>query len=196
MPRRSIARSGAVAALLLTGSVAFGQGAAPPVPPALAAEDDILQTLIRGEAMRAAGDYAGLLGAAENLRLLGANPIDGQGDVAIGWIEEARAHGVTRAILSPRGRALGPAYRRGSLPGGESMTIRQVFLGGQPARVALATPGKGASVELSVAVRDTEGRLMCGGGVNCVWQPTYSGRFDIEIANEGDGASDFYVTIK
>ena len=192
MPRRSISQC-LIAAALLFLSPALAQG---PTPAPALAEDDILQTLIQGEALRAVGDYAGLLGAAENLRLLGANPVDGQGDVAIGWIEEARAHGVTRAIRSARGRALGPGYRRGALPGGESLTIRQVFLGGQPARVALATAGKGVNAELSVAVRDTEGRLMCGGGVNFVWQPAYSGRVDIEIANAGDASSDFYVTIK
>lgn len=170
------------------------------LPPATAqeaaAEDAILQLLLKGEELRGAGDYGGLLGVAQDLRLLGANPIEGQGDMALAWIEEARAHGETRPVLSPRGRALGPGYRRGSLPGGESMTIRQVFLGGQPARVALARTAKGEHGGLSVAVRDTQGRLLCGGGADCVWQPAYSGRFDIEIANEGKAPSDFYITIK
>ncbi|MET0371095.1 MAG: hypothetical protein ABW039_06930 [Sphingobium sp.] len=163
---------------------------------AASSADPLLQALLQGEAMLASGDYAGLLGVAEKLRLMGANPIDGQSDVAIRWIGEARAHGVTRAILSPRGRALGPGYRRGSLPGGESMTISQVFLGGQPARVALAPAERGSGEALSIAVKDGAGKLLCGGGAICIWEPAYSGRFDIVIANEGDAASDFFVTIR
>lgn len=160
------------------------------------AERDVLALLIKGEGLKAAGDHAALLGTAESLRLLGARPMEGQGDVARGWIEEARAHGMTRPVLTPRGRALGPGYRRGSLSRGESMTIRQIFLGGQPARVVLASVGGAGEAALSVAVRDVEGHLMCGGGAECVWQPAYSGRFDIEIVNEGSGLSEFYMAIK
>jgi hypothetical protein len=151
--------------------------------------DPVMRVFAEAEAAQAAHDYAALMDAAAVLRALGGTPADGQEDVADQWEAEAKANGVTRSRLGARGRALGPAYRRGVLAAGASLTIEQLFLGGQSARISLAASDGSAGIVMRV--RTADGATLCEQRVrealaDCVWRPDFTGRFTISVDNGGD----------
>lgn len=187
----------AMVAALVCPALAARAGEGEIAPQLAPADDGVLRTLTEGEAAIAAGDYDALLLAGQFLRALGATPVEGQPDLASEWIAQARAHGVTKAGLGARGRALGPAYRRGVLAMGDSFSMQQLFLAGQPARISVAAGGSG----LSVQVRDADGTTLCekpvdGRQTDCVWMPAFTGRFDIVIQNGGTGPARFHLVVR
>lgn len=182
-------------ALLL--AVSLPATAADPLPAPLP-DDAVLRTLAEGDAALASGDHAALLDSAQTLQALGATPAEGQDDLASQWAQEASAHGVTRAALAFRGRALGPAYRRGSLAAGSRFSMRQLFLAGQRAQISVASAGRGA---LSVRVTDAEGGTLCDKPVgapqaDCAWLPVFTDRYDIVIQNGGATTTAFYLILR
>lgn len=161
--------------------------------------DPVLRTFIEGEAAIADGDHASLLDTAQILDALGASPAEGQEDVAALWKQEAVAHGVTRSALGGRGRALGPAYLRDTLKPGASITLRQLFLAGQPARLSLA-PARGAA-GLSLRVQGADGTTLCARAVagpqaDCLWTPPVTDRYAIVVENDGTVPTAFYLLIR
>lgn len=162
--------------------------------------DPVLRTLLEGDAAAANGDHAGLLDSAQVLKALGATPVEGQDDLAVMWTDTAHAHGVTRSALGFRGRALGPAYRRGSLLAGGSFTIRQLFLAGQRAQISVAPTGAGTA-GLSIRVLGADGATLCakpvgGPQADCAWMPVFTDRYDIVIENGGSAPAAFYLIVR
>lgn len=186
---------------LLLPLMLLGAGPVAPVDRVLPS-DAVLRSLEEGEAARAAGDYTALLRAAQALEALGAAPAEGQADLATQWTLEARAQGVATSRLAFRGRALGPAYRRGFLAGGGTVTVRQLFLAGQRAQISVAQSDRaGSSDRLSIRVRDGAGGTLCDKRVgppqvDCAWLPLFTDRYAIEIANGGNRPAAFYLIVR
>lgn len=162
--------------------------------------DALMRTLAEGDAAHASGDHAALLAAARNLQLLGAHPAEGQDDLATLWGQEAQQNGAAPTGPAYRGRALGPAYRRGSLEAGGRMTLRQLFLAGQRAQISVAGSA-GSAAALSVRVRNAEGGTLCakpvaGSQTDCAWLPLFTERYAIEIENGGSAPASFYLVIR
>lgn len=183
--------------LLLPGLLMMAGPAAPAAD--LSPSDPVLRTLLEGDAAEGMGNHGVLLDTAQILAALGAKPADGQADLATQWTQEAHDHGVTDSGLGFRGRALGPAYRHGSLGAGGSMTVRQLFLAGQRAQISVA-PARGAA-NLSMRVQGADGNTLCAkpiGGVqaDCIWLPLFTDRYDIVIENGGAVPAAFYLVVR
>lgn len=173
--------------------------AAASAPTAVLPADPVLRTLVDGDRARRAGDHRALLDKARILMAQGATPAEGQDDLATLWTRQAQDHGVTRSALAFRGRALGPAYRRGSLGARGSITVRQLFLAGQKAQIVIA-PAQGAA-NLSVRVLGADGHIQCakqigGAQADCAWLPLFTDRYDIVIENDGPTPADFYMVVR
>lgn len=174
--------------------------AAPGAPAAdMLPDDPVLRTLLEGDAAQADGDHAALLDRVEALQALGATPAEGQDDLAAFWTKEASDHGVASSALGFRGRALGPAYRRGSLVPGASLTMRQLFLGGQRAQILVAPAG--GATNLSLRVQGADGSTLCakpvgGPQVDCAWMPLFTDRYNIVIENGGSAPARFYLVVR
>lgn len=183
-------------ALLMTAAPAPGPAAE------LLPADPVLRTLVEGDAAVAKRDHAGLLDMAQLLKALGATPVEGQDDLAAAWTAAAQAHGATRSTLAFRGRALGPAYRRGSLVAGGSFTMRQLFLAGQRAQISVAPAGGAArGAGLSIRVQGADGATLCakpvgGPQADCAWLPVFTDRYDIVIENGGSTPATFYLIVR
>jgi hypothetical protein len=162
--------------------------------------DALMRTLAEGDLAQARGDQAALAAAADNLNLLGARPAEGQDDLSILWSQQAQAAGAVHAGPVYRGRALGPAYRRGSLAAGGRVTLRQLFLAGQRAQISVAR-ATGVAASLSVRVRNADGGTLCAKPVaapqaDCAWLPLFTERYAIEIENGGSAPATFYLVIR
>lgn len=185
-------RIGYCVAWALLGAASVSPGQTPP-------PDPVMQALLDGEAAQASGDYSALRDAAQGLQALGATPAPGQEDLASRWSRESSDHGVARPNLASRGRALGPAYRRGALAPGATMRVEQIFLGGQRAQISVAPTRREPG--LSVEVRATDGTTRCarsvgGGQADCVWMPLFTDRYVILIQNKGDTNAAFYLLMR
>jgi hypothetical protein len=123
----------------------------------------------------------------------GARPAEGEGDAMARWRAALPAGG---AVPPMRGRVLGPAYRRGTIAAGSSVTLVQLFDGGRQARVAVATPGE---EPVGIAVLDGNGKAICPTNVArsgaCNWVPPFSARHQIVLSNPGGEASAIYLVI-
>ncbi|MDO7833974.1 hypothetical protein Q4610_02850 [Sphingobium sp. HBC34] len=180
--------------LLMSGLLLAASPAAGLLP-----DDPVLRTLVEGEAAEAGGDHAMLLDSAQVLKALGASPAEGQEDLAARWTHAANAAGITRSALGFRGRALGPAYRRGSLDAGGSVTMRQIFFAGQRAQILVAP--RGNSAKLSIRVQNADGGTLCakpvgGPQADCAWLPLFTDRYDIVIENGGTTTAAFYLIVR
>ncbi len=183
--------------LLLSGLLLAAGPAAPAAD--LLPADPVLRTLMEGDVAQGDGNHAALLDTAQILKALGATPAEGQDDLAVRWTQEAQDHGVTRSALGFRGRALGPAYRRGSLGAGDSVTVRQLFFAGQRAQISVA-PSRGAA-NLSLRVQGADGNTLCakpieGSQADCAWLPLFTDRYDIVIENGGSVPAAFYLVVR
>jgi hypothetical protein len=139
-----------------------------------------------------ARDRPGLAGTLAALDGLGARPADAATDPMKGW----RALLTGPAAPPMRGRVLGPAYQRGMLEAGASVTLDQLFDGGRQARVAVATAG---AAPIGIAVLDGAGRPVCSKNLaragQCNWVPPFSARHQIVISNPGPARSAYYLVI-
>lgn len=133
-----------------------------------------------------------LAAALMTLDASGARSDEGAVDPVPGW----RASLPAGAVQPMRGRILGPAYRRGTLSAGSSVTLVQLFDGGKQARVAVATPGDGP---LGIAVLDGNGKPVCPVNVSrsgaCNWVPPFSARHQIVLSNPSATQSAYYLVI-
>jgi hypothetical protein len=168
----------------------FGLAAAP-APDRV---DAVSQALARGVAAEAAGDARTLLEAARLLESNGARPEAGEPDLASRWRAQALARGVRDSEAPLRGRALGPAYRRGRLDPGAALATDQVFLAGQKAMVALV-PEPGRALSIRVAAPD---QPICDlpaqpPRATCAWLPLFTSRVTIRIANRSPAPASYYL---
>lgn len=183
-----------------TGCTAGSQagGAMEPLTEAPAEGDDIstagkvASALARGETAFAAGDLETLRSVIRELEALGAAPDDASSaDLVTQWRQSV-------PDLHPpmRGRALGPAYRKGQLEGQSVERIDQLFLSGKKASVALEGPS-GRRADL--AIFDADNNAVCGPkdkDRRCQWIPVFTQRYRIEIANPGGSPISYFLVIE
>jgi hypothetical protein len=151
--------------------------------------EQVADALAAGEAALATGQNDALLAAAEQLDRLGAR---GDG-LAAAWRTRALAGGA-RPRPRWRGRATGPAYRHGELPGGGEMVTEQVFLAGESAHVAIVPASHG----LQVRITGPDGAAVCAQQVAppraaCRWLPVFTRRFRISVVNRSLTPARYYI---
>jgi hypothetical protein len=156
--------------------------------------DSVSLALARGMAAEASGNGRALLESARQLESFGAHAAEGEEDLAVHWRALARTRGVKDSSPPLRGRALGPAYRRGRLGPGAALATEQVFLAGQKAIVALV-PEPGRRLSMRVAAPD---KAICdlaaqAPRVACAWLPLFTTRVKINIANQGTSPASYYL---
>ncbi|KUR70924.1 hypothetical protein AQZ52_14005 [Novosphingobium fuchskuhlense] len=151
---------------------------------------------VAGETALAAHDAVGLMQAAIALATSGAKPIEGEPDLARAWAHQAVLWGAPPAVIpAERGRMLGPGYRAITLNAGSDFHTRQVFTGGQSARVeVLALSGGG----FTLSVSEDQSTPLCrrtadSGRVACTWVPLYSLPHDITVSNARARPGRFYL---
>ncbi|QIQ87024.1 hypothetical protein [Erythrobacter sp.] len=166
--------------------------APPPGSPTAASESRaarLARTLLAAERAEAADDGPALAEAAERLARIAPEAASEADEARLArWLEA-----LPEDAPPMRGRALGPAYRSGTLDPGASATLEQTFLGGRAAQIVLRV-AKGPDLRLTV--RDQADRQVCDGRadpVECRWTPLYTQRHRIEIANDGPRVSKFYI---
>lgn len=156
-----------------------GEAAAPP----LAARVAGLLAAGERQAARADGGRA-LATTIAALDAAGAVPLDPASDPVPAW----RARAAGGGAASPwRGRTLGAAYQLGQLGPGARYELRQSFLAGQVAEVAVRAVGPG---RLALAVSSPQGTPLCragpaGNALSCQWLPTFSGAAVITLTSVG-----------
>ncbi|MES2755285.1 MAG: hypothetical protein V4659_11530 [Pseudomonadota bacterium] len=90
-----------------------------------------------------------------------------------------------------RGRALGPAFRRGQLGPGQSVRIEQLFLAGQQATVAVAAAERQT---VRLAVSGPGATPVCPStAADCRWQPVFTQRYAIDLHNPGPRPARYYL---
>jgi hypothetical protein len=166
------------------------------VPPAAAQQAVDRASLLISEGMAAerANNGRAMLAAARGLEALGARPAGREDDVAAHWRARARALGIRDREPPVRGRALGPAYRRGVLAPGATLSTQQVFLAGQKAEVALV-PEPGRTLAFRIAGRDEQicERTATAPRAACSWLPVFTNRVEIRISNPSARPARYYL---
>lgn len=149
----------------------------------------VAEALIGAARAEYSQDSPALARAAQQLELLGANPqTDADAAALLRWRASLPAD-----IPPTRGRALGPAYRSGTLAPGAATELNQTFLGGRSAQIVVRV-SRGPAPQL--VVKDQSDRRVCLAGddpVECRWTPLYTQRHRIEIVNRGSEKSEFYI---
>lgn len=184
----------ALAAMACAGGPPGGASAVPGKPILHQAEEDpapaetVAQLLARAEAAAAAADTGALSRQLGLLDALGARPAaDADSDPVPGWRNRA---GAGAAPL--RGRALGPAYRRGTLAGDSEIELTQTFLSGRKAVVAVSSP---AGVAPALRVVSASGTRVCDSAVRCRWTPVFTERYAIILRNPARTERSYYLVI-
>ncbi|MGY6532339.1 hypothetical protein [Glycocaulis sp.] len=157
-------------------------------------DGQILAALDIGLRAEEIDDGAGMLAAASLLDGAGANPAEGEDNLALRWRARAEALGETLPPL--RGRTAGPAYRNGVIGPGEAALLRDSFHSGRAARVSVQTRGSGT---LRLAIRRADdGETLCetlvtAAPVTCQWVPVWTEPFHIEVTNLTAGTVAYYL---
>ncbi|HEU0045245.1 hypothetical protein [Sphingomonas sp.] len=149
-------------------------------------EEQVLAVADALAAAEAATTRKSLLDATDRLEKLGA-----RGELP----GDRRAAAGRRASVPWRGRASGPAFRHGELPGGGEMATEQIFLAGESAVVAVVPGGNRA---LSVRITGPDGSAVCEQRVAppraaCRWVPVFTRRFRITVANPAGDPARYYL---
>ena len=153
------------------------------------AADRVAAALLTAEAAERAADRGELELAMLALDRLGAAP---QTEADLAQLDRWRGQ-LGDASPPMRGRALGPAYRSGSLRPGGKTSIEQTFLGGKRANIVVRVS---AGAQLQLRVSDVASRQVCDKDsrvIQCRWMPLYTQRHRIELANLGDETSTYYI---
>lgn len=158
--------------------------AEPPATDAQAAAE----ALALADRSAARDDATTLARALARLYALGVRAAEGQDDVVQAW--QASAGASTPPF---RGRALGPAYRRGNLPADGEVRLSQTFLSGQRASIAVSSPGRPVP---GLSVTSASGRSVCESAAHCRWTPVFTERYEIVLSNPGKRASDYYLVVE
>ena len=126
--------------------------------------------------------------ALERLDRLGVHAVTGPDNAAMmAWRRE----------LQPRpsvwrGRLLGPGFRQGVLAPGQHMEFAQVFAGGLNATVAVRSAPAGS---VTVSIISGGGNAICRDGARCGWQPRFTERFTVRLANDAVAPRRFVVVV-
>lgn len=168
--------------------------AAEPAPAAAPAQpsqaEQIAALLASLEAAEAAGDKGGMTAALARLDALGAQPAPGSADDPLPrW----RAAAASEGAIPFRGRALGPAYRRGTLAADSALELTQTFLSGKKAMIAVSSPGGAAP---SLRVVSASGNTVCDSAASCRWTPVFTERYAITLRNPSRTARAYYLVVE
>lgn len=145
--------------------------------------------LAGAEADSDAGRSSALARRLARLEALGAQPAqDGGEDPVPGW----RIAAATDAIPF-RGRALGPAYRRGILAADGELQLTQTFLSGKKAVIAVSSPGGTAP---ALRVVSGSGETVCASAASCRWTPVFTERYAIILRNTSRKARTYYLVVE
>lgn len=185
-----------VAVAVLGGCAAQNEAelaTAAPAPAATADDEtgELALALARADAADADGDQAALAQAVERIDQLGGKPMAESADDPVpGWRSQ-----IADGLPPMRGRALGPAYRRGALGPNRMIRTEQVFLAGEKARIALESP---AGQGMVLRVLDDKDEPVCDAAVSsrrCHWIPIFTQRYRIEVTNRDDSEQRYYLVI-
>lgn len=158
----------------------------------------VADALLEGHRAAEGKDGATLGRSALLLAGLGARPLDDDAEkLDESWKTMARNHGFADDSQPLRGRALGPAYRRGILAGGEMHVTDQLFFAGKHAEIAVV-PASGANFLLTV--KDAKGKEICSKHVSeprasCQWSPYFTDRYSIIVTNRGQTRKVYYLVV-
>lgn len=175
---------------LLSAACAAAQ---PPVTASEAAPEsraDAVASLLAGaESDAEAGKTSALARRLARLSSIGARPADGVTDDPVpGW------RATTGGDAVPfRGRALGPAYRRGTLAADGELELTQTFLSGKKAVIAVSSPGGTAP---ALRVVSASGATVCDSATRCRWTPIFTERYTIVLRNTGSRARVYYLVVE
>lgn len=168
---------------------------------------EVAKALAAGDAAAIAHNPRRLMLAAAALAEHGAHPVAAtsgndpsgaarDGDKAVEWGHLAVQWGAQPYRVLPwRGRMTGPGYRFLQLAPHARFQTRQVFMGGQSARVELVTLAQGLA-RLSVVVAGPSPRCFREarrGILVCAWRPVYSEPHEITVENDGATAARYYL---
>lgn len=179
----------------LAPEVAANQAALPPAD----THDRVVEALLKGSEAQAARDAKSLDRSQRLLVSAGARPEEGTPDLAAAWQADAeRIAGKPFPEPPPvRGRVLGSAYRTATLAAGATLTLEQIFMAGQKAKVSLVP---GAKSQLGFAISEGSADPVCakdvaGAPASCSWLPIWTTRYKIAISNKSKRPAPVYVVV-
>lgn len=151
--------------------------------------ESVAALLADAEADSVAGETGMLARRLARLEALGAHPApDGGEDPVPAWRTAAGNDSIPF-----RGRALGPAYRRGTLAADGELQLTQTFLSGKKAVIAVSSPG-GAGPALRVV--SASGETICESAASCRWTPVFTERYAIILRNTSRKARAYYLVVE
>lgn len=138
------------------------------------------------------GDKEGLLLALITIDALGAQPMGEDDEAALTrWRQQ-----ISEEQLPMRGRMLGPGFKSGNLAPGTSVSLEQIFVGGEAAQIALSSQ---ENQSVHVRVTDFNDKEVCAKSateVSCRWLPLFTQRHRIELVNPGRTDVGYYLAIE
>jgi len=149
----------------------------------------LAHALVEAEQAFARGDKRALTAALGRLDAVGATPLDENMTEIQRWRDAADPQ------PPMRGRPLGPGFRSGELPPGESEQIEQVFLSGERASVALSSPG---ATRLTLEVQGRRDEPVCrrgGKAKHCRWGPLGTERYRMRSTNPGKDSARYALVV-
>lgn len=186
MTRRALA--GLLALLLAACAASEPPRTAAAEEPAAMAET-VAALLAGAEADVGAGRTSALARRLARLEALGARPADEAGeDPVAGW-----RTAIGSETVPFRGRALGPAYRRGTLAADSELELTQTFLSGRKAVIAVSSP---AGIAPALRVVSASGTTVCESAARCRWTPVFTERYAITLRNTSRQARAYYLVVE
>lgn len=141
------------------------------------------------EARTDAGDAGNIARSIARLDAFGARPADDMTDDPVArWRASAGGDAIPF-----RGRALGPAYRRGTLAAEGELELTQTFLSGKKAVIAVSSP---AGTAPALRVVSASGTTVCESAASCRWIPTFTERYAITLRNPSRTARTYYLVVE
>ena len=187
MTRTALTALFAVMAMACTASA--------PAPGVAGAEQgtkaDMVAALLAGaEADIDAGKTTAVARRLARLEALGAHAAaDSESDPVAVW----RAAVGNGEAVPFRGRALGPAYRRGTLAAEGELELTQTFLSGKKAVIAVSSPAGSAP---ALRVVSASGTTVCESAARCHWTPVFTERYTIVLRNTARKARAYYLVVE
>ena len=168
---------------------------APPTAQKIAQDgpsQQLANVLSQAELAAQSGDRDALETALVKIDAIGAKPMDKTAQAEMARWQAMRPDGA----IPLRGRALGPGYRSGTIPGGKRTFIDQTFLSGQKASIAVSSP---TSKTLGLKVTNARDALVCDAGkpvTVCEFIPIFTQRHRIHLTNNGTASARYYLVIE
>lgn len=154
--------------------------------------NDVASDLAAADQAFKNGDAQTLSAILARLDNRGVRPLDDDAAQLLSSWADAR----TTDLPPLRGRLLGPGFHKGSLNPGQSQSLQQVFLAGEPATISLA--GRSGQT-MRLQLRDAKSRVICeyepAAGRTCRFTPVFTQRYSIDVANGGRSETTYFLVI-